>query len=326
MSKAKGSIGSLRTELISKSKQAMLCAIKIYNDPLVTFKSESFIVLSIIAWTYLLHAFYRGKGIDYRYHKLINGRRKFDRTAKGAFKFWELERCLNDDLCPINSASKQNLRFLIGLRHEVEHQMAKGLDTYLSSRYQACAVNFNDALIALFGADQRLDDYLAFSIQFAQLTPAQLEPVKPGRNIPQPVLKFITEFDKQVPEEEFNSSKYAYRLLFTKKLVNHPGQADKVVEFIDPKSELAKTINKEYWIKKEVEKPKFKPKNVVAKVKAAGFSKFRVQPDHVTMWQSEDAKNPAKGFGVTVDGQWFWYQSWVDRCIELCKLGGNKFI
>lgn len=193
----------------------MLCAIKIYNDPLVTFKSESFIVLSIIAWTYLLHAFYRGKGVDYRYHKLINKRRKFDRTSKGAFKFWELERCLNDDLCPIDSATKQNLRFLIGLRHEVENQMAKGLDTYLSSRYQACAVNFNDALIALFGAEQRLDDHLAFSIQFAQLTPAQLEPVKPGRNVPQPVLKFITDFDKQVPEEEFNSSKYAYRLLFT---------------------------------------------------------------------------------------------------------------
>jgi len=326
MSKTKGSIGSLRGELIAKSKQAMLCAIKVYNDPLVTFKSETFIVLAIIAWTYLMHAYFRGKGIEYRYAHLVKKRRKFDRTAKGAYKYWELERCINDDSCLLDSAVKNNLRFLIGLRHEVEHQMARGLDNYLSSRYQACAVNYNETLMELFGPEHRLDQHLAFSIQFSQLTPSQLEPLKPGKNVPQPVLKFITEFDKQIPEEEFNSSKYAYRLIFTKKLVNHVGQADKTVEFIDSKSDLAKAINKQFWVKKEVEKAKFRPKNVVAKVKAAGFPKFRVSPDHVLMWQGEDAKNPSKGYGVTVDGQWFWYQSWIDRCIELSKQAGTKFV
>jgi hypothetical protein len=45
----------------------MLSAVQIYNNPLITFKTESFIVLSLIAWTYLLHAYYRKQGIDYRY-------------------------------------------------------------------------------------------------------------------------------------------------------------------------------------------------------------------------------------------------------------------
>ena len=36
----------------------MLSAVQIYNNPLIGFKTESFIVLSLIAWTYLLHAYY----------------------------------------------------------------------------------------------------------------------------------------------------------------------------------------------------------------------------------------------------------------------------
>ena len=33
------------------------------------FKSESFIVLMVIAWTYLLHAYYRSKRVEYRYYR-----------------------------------------------------------------------------------------------------------------------------------------------------------------------------------------------------------------------------------------------------------------
>jgi HsdM N-terminal domain len=52
--------------------------LKIYDRPtlravvqgiLVSFKTESFIVLSQIAWVYLLHAHYRAQRIEYRYFK-----------------------------------------------------------------------------------------------------------------------------------------------------------------------------------------------------------------------------------------------------------------
>jgi hypothetical protein len=97
------------------------------------------------------------------------------------------------------------------------------------------------------------------------------------------------------------------------------------VEFIDPNSNLAKTIDKEYWVKKEVERPKFRPTHVVAEVRKAGFPRFRIQPDHVDMWKAEDAKSPAKGYGVNVAGAWYWYESWVKRCVELCTAAGDRF-
>ena len=313
-------------QLVSKAKEAALCAIKIYNDPLIRFKSESFTVLMMIAWTYLLHAYYRGKGIDYRYFKTIGVRRNYDRTTHGAYKHWELERCLNEPDCPIDGGTQKNLRFLIGLRHEIEHQMAAdGLDAYLSSRYQACAVNFNDWLGKLFGSHQRLDEHLQFSIQFANLDPKQFELVKSSPLLPRALMQFVEAYDKSLSEDEFNSPQFAYRLLFTKKLVNRPGQADRVVEFIDPKSELAQNISKEYWVKKEVERPKFLPKDVVSSVQKAGFPHFKIQPQHLDMWKEQCAKEPSKGFGVAVAGQWYWYQNWIDRCIELCRAAGNKY-
>lgn len=318
-------VGSLADELLAKSREAALCAIRVFNDPHVSFKSETFIVLMNIAWTYLLHAHYRKKAIEYRYFKQEGKRRKFDRTRSDAFKYWELERCLNERASPIDRDTANNLRFLVGLRHEIEHQMTRSLDNYLSGRYQACALNYNEYLKKLFGKRHALDSYLTYSIQFIELAAEQLGGPFPAAQIPDRLKAYITSYDAVLTHDEYNSPKFSYRLLFKKKLVNKPGQADSVVEFIDPNSELAKTIDKQYWIKKEVERQKYRPSTVVEEVRKAGFTKFRVQREHVDMWKAEDAKNIAKGFGVEVEGAWYWYDSWIKRCIELCTNEGDRY-
>lgn len=326
MAKRKRSIGSLRRELIAKSREAALSAIRVFNDPHVGFKSETFIVLMVIAWTYLMHAYYRSKKAEYRYFKQGPKRRVFDRTKYGAYKYWELERCLNENTSPIDRDAANNLRFLIGLRHEIEHQMTRSLDNFLSGRYQACAINYNDYLKKLFGKRFGIDEQLTYTIQFIQLTEEQVSGVKPEVAIPERLRAYIADFDGQLSHDEYNSEKYSFRLLFKRKLVNRPGQADKVIEFIAPDSDLAKAIDREYWVKKEVERPKFRPKDVIAELRKLGFTKFRVSPEHVALWKAEDAKNPGKGFGVDVSGSWYWYQSWVDHCIEHCKKAGDQYM
>lgn len=327
MTKRKRSIGSVKKELVTKSREAALTAIKVFNDPLITFKGETFIVLMIIAWTYLLHAYYRLKKIEYRYFKQGPKRRIFDRTRRGAYKHWELERCLDEKHCPIDKNTGNNLRFLIGLRHEIEHQMTRSLDAFLSGRYQACAMNYNDYLKNLFGKKYGIDRQLTYSIQFLEISEEQIRRRQTQEeNIPKRVRSYIAEFDGALSHDEYNSPRYSFRMLFKKKLVNRPGQADRVIEFIDPKSPLAKEIDKEYWVKKEVERPKFRAKDVVEKVTQAGYTAFRINPEHLNMWRAEDAKNPAKGYGVEVQGAWYWYQNWIDRCIELCKAAGDRYI
>jgi len=263
--------------------------------------------------------------IEYRYFKQHGKRRFYDKTKHGAYKYWELERCLNDNRSPVDPDAANNLRFLIGLRHEIEHQMTIGLDDYLSGRYQACIMNYNAHLKKLFGNRESLDKFLSYSLQFLELSEEQISGPKPEAEIPTRIRAYIAEFDGVLTHEEYNSPNYSYRLLFKRKMVNRPGQADRVIEFIDPKSELAKEIDKEYWVKKEVERKKYRPSDIVKSVNEAGFTKFRVNPEHVLMWQSEDAKNPGKGYGAEVAGVWFWYDTWLKKCLELCEAGGSKY-
>ena len=318
-------IGSLADELVSKSRESALCAIRVFNDPHVSFKSETFIVVMNIAWTYLLHAHFRKKRTEYRYFNKEGKRRKFDRTKSGAFKYWELERCLNETTSPIDKDTANNLRFLIGLRHEIAHQMTRSLDNYQSGRYQACAMNYNEYVKRLFGKRHGLDSHLTYSIQFLELSSEQLSGPSPQAQIPDRLKAYVAQYDAALNHDEYNSPRFSYRLLFKKKLVNKPGQADSVVEFIDPNSELAKTIDKEFWVKKEVERLKYLPSRVAQEVRKAGFANFRVQPEHVLMWKDEDAKNLAKGYGVQVEGAWYWYESWIKRCIELCTQAGETY-
>ena len=203
--------------------------------------------------------------------------------------------------------------------------MTRSLDSCLSGRYQACAINYNEYIKRLFGKKWAIDHFVGFSIQFIEISNEQLLGPNPIAYIPERLKAYIVEFDNALDHDAYNSPKYSYRLLFKKKLVNRPGQADRVVEFIDPNSDIAKTIDKEYWVKKEVERRKFRPKEVVAEVVKAGFAKFRLQPDHVNMWKAENAKEKEKGFGVEISGTWYWYESWVSRCIELCSKDPEKF-
>jgi hypothetical protein len=94
-------IFSVKEELLRKSREAALAAVQVFNNPNVTFKSETYVMLMIVAWTYLLHAYYRGKGVEYRYFTQGAKRRRYDRTKNGAYKHWELERCLDEKGCPL---------------------------------------------------------------------------------------------------------------------------------------------------------------------------------------------------------------------------------
>lgn len=320
----KRKVWSVGKELIEKSRESALTAIKIFNDPLISFKSESFIVLMIISWTYLMHSYFRKSKIDYKYYSFKGKRKRYDRTKRGAYKYWELERCLNDTNSPIDVNTKNNLLFLIGLRHEIEHQMTRELDNYLSGRYQACVFNYNEYIKTLFGDKYSLDEYLTYSIQFLKLSNEQISGPKPEIEIPSNLRTYILEFDGKLTHEEYNHENYSYRLVFSKKNVNRPGQADRVIEFIDPKSELAENIQKEYWVKKEVERPKYRPSDIVKLVKEKGYSKFSMTK-HTELWQKENAKDKSKNYGVLVSKQWYWYDNWLEKCIELCEKESEKY-
>jgi hypothetical protein len=311
-------VGSIADELIHKSRESALAAVQIFNNPQIGFKSEIFIVTMCIAWTYLLHAYYRKQGIEYRYFKQSGSRKIFDKTKAGAYKHWELERCLNTEDSPIDKDTANNLRFLIGLRHEIEHQMTDKIDDYLSARFQACCLNFNHYVKKLFGNDKGIDKYLAFSLQFSSMNEEQVDILASDTEIPENIQKFIEGFDGALSDLEYNSPQFAYRVLFIAKTANNKGQADKVIEFIKPDSPLAKDVNITYTLTKESEKRKYLPKNIVTTMNKEGFSRFSIT-NHTNLWKSLEAKEPNKHFGILVEKTWYWYDSWLKEVRKHCE-------
>lgn len=318
-------IGSISNELLKKSREAALAAVQVFNNPAITFKSEIFVVLTVISWTYLLHAYFRKKDIEYRHCKQEGSRRRFDRTAKGAYKYWELEHCLNNKDSPVDKNAKNNLMFLIGLRHEIEHQMTTRLDEHLSARFQACCLNYNDLIKRLFGDEFGIDKHLSFSLQFSSISRDQVDTLVAASGLPAHIRAFIDAFDSQLSEAEFNDPRFAYRVLFVPKTANRKGQADQVIEFIKADSELAKDVNRHYAVIKETEKSKYLPKQVVQMMNDEGFKRFTMHR-HTQLWKAQDARDPAKGLGTMVVQTWYWYGSWIEQVRAHCVKNSADYV
>ena len=81
----------------------------------------------------------------------------------------------------------------------------------------------------------------------------------------------VATFGNSLSDEEIKHDRFSYRLLFVKVEAKREGRADRVIEFIDPKSPLAKDIAEEYWVKEDREKPKFLPSGVTKDAKKSRF-------------------------------------------------------
>ncbi len=317
-------VGSVKSELVKKSREASLSAVQIFNNPNISFKAEAYIVLMVIAWTYLMHAYYRSQGVEYRYFTMTGERKKFDKTPRGAHRHWDLQRCITEAQSPLDNFTTKNLMFLIGLRHEIEHQMTSRIDDLLSARFQACCLNFNTYVKQLFGDNHGIDKHLSFSLQFSTIEKEQKDMLTDHPELPANIKSYVQNFDQALSDDEYASQQYAYRILFVPKTANRKGQADHVIEFVKSDSPLADKANVEYAVIKETERPKFTATQVVNVMKAEGHKGFRMH-QHTTLWKAEDAKNPNKGYGVKVaDKYWHWYESWVEFVREHCRTNAKE--
>ena len=307
-----------KTELIVKSREAMMAAVQLYNNPQITFKTETFITLSIIAWTYLLHAYYANNRIDYRYFHM-NGKKKiYDRTKHGAYKHWELERCLDDKQSPIDSITTQNLKFLIGLRHEIEHQMTKKIDSSVSAKLQACSINYNFYIKKLFGNLFGVDQELGMVIQFSPIEAEQKETLLHNEKIADNVRNFITTFEDTLTDDEIGNTHYAYRVVFARidgKRVN--GETDEVIKFLPADSPQAQGLNANYALIKELEKKKYLSKDIVNLMRSKGYDWFNVG-EMTSFWKNTLKSRDKYGIYVT-NNQWMWYENWIPVIEKHCQ-------
>ncbi len=296
-------------ELLIKAREAMLHAVQGFNNPRAYFKSEVFIVTAIIAWTYLMHAHFKCLGVDFRHRD----RRTHDilKTRHGADKHWELGHCLEDANCPLDTATKANLQFLIEIRHEIEHQMTRRIDDFISAKLQACCLNFNASLKLMFGDEHGLDRELGVALQFAGITKDQRDLLLKDTDLPAHLIAAHNAYEDALPDEVIRDPKYAYRVAYVERSVNSKGKADQVIEFIRPDSAEGQEIAR--VLIKESERKKYKPRDIIDIMRREGHRGFN-QHAHQLLWKAADGKNPIHQFGVELrPNDWWWYDKWLDH-------------
>jgi hypothetical protein len=303
-------------ELLIKAREAMIAAVHTFNGAGLTFRAELFIVTAVIAWTYLLHAWFKREGVDYRHTSNQNGQKVVVKTPSGADKFWELGQCLKHPRCPVEQGAKDNLAFLLELRHEIEHRSTNRIDDAVSAKLQACCINFNDAIKQLFGAQYALERRLPIALQFVTFSPDQRAILKKAGGLPRNVEAMMDGFEGRLTPEQQADPRYAFRVFMVGRTANRAPSADLAVEIVPPGSEVAEKFN---IALKEVEKKKYLPSEVVKQMKVEGWDRFTMD-SHTRLWKKLDAKNPAKGYGAIAVGKtWCWYETWLNRVREECE-------
>jgi hypothetical protein len=307
-------------ELLIKARDAMIAAVHTFNGAGLNFRAELFIVTCIIAWTYLMHAGFRREGVDYRYKE--GGVVK--KTKHGAELYWALGKCLRHAKCPIPLGAVHNLDFLLDLRHEIEHRSTTRIDDAVSAKLQACCINFNEAIKALFGLQFGLEKRLPIALQFVTFDARQRSLLKKASALPANIETMMDAFHGGLSEEEQADQAFAYRIVFVPKLGNRASNSDLAVEFIKSDTDEAREINR--VLLKEVDKRRYTAGQVIRIMKDEGYKGFN-QARHTELWRELSAKNPAKGFGREGDynGTWIWYDSWLERVRFHCQEHAGKY-
>lgn len=297
-------------ELLVKAREAMLHAVQGFNNPRAYFKSETFIVVAVIAFTYLLHWHYGRNGVDFRHKRIVDGVETVVRTRHGADKHWELETCLDHADCPLDEPTVANLKFLIAIRHEIEHQLTTRIDVAISAKLQACCLNFNRAIKEIAGAQHALDRDLGLALQFSGIERDQRDTLLSDTDIPAHIQAAHVAFEDGLTDEMIGDLRYSYRVAYIEQTANSRGKADQVVEFLRAGTEKGDRVR---LALREVERPKLKPGQIVELMRQEGYPRFNLF-HHTRLWKVADAKAPGKAFGTTLaDGAWYWYPSWVDQ-------------
>lgn len=79
--------------ILESSINSALAAVEIYNRPRAKYRLENYLVLMVIAWTKIFHAYFHKKiGEKYFYKDKKTGRYQ---KRDGERRAWELKECIN---------------------------------------------------------------------------------------------------------------------------------------------------------------------------------------------------------------------------------------
>ena len=220
--------------ILEGSIDAALLAVEVYNKPRTTFRSQAYIVLMIIAWTRIFHAYFN-KTIGNRYYdKDKNGHYELIDEETKERKAWGLSTCIQE-YGSLSEPVKANLDFFIGLRNKIEHRNVteRQVDTKIFGECQSLLCNYENLLIQIFGEEHALNESLAFSLQFSYKRPEEQKRASKSvlSSEMREIRSYIDNYRSSLRDEIFDSQEYSIKLIQIPK-VSNTNRNDLAIEFV----------------------------------------------------------------------------------------------
>jgi len=320
---------------IEKCQMSALAAVEAYNRPGKRFRTAQYLVMIVIAWTALFHAFFYRKGTK-PWYKARNGR--FVRID-GDPKHWELSECLKQYYANASPPERQNLEFLLGLRNKIEHRHLPELDASLYGECQAALLNLEQLMVEKFGEKYAFEEQLAVSLQFSSVVPEEKRKVSRAlaANEAKSVKEYIENFRGNLPSTVLSSMKYSFNVFLVPKVANREKAADAAVEFIrvdEASPEELSRLEKLNVLIREKKIPianldLYRPGSVIEKVNESAAYKLTIN-SHADLWRHfgvrppTGAENPEQcqaDYCVRDEAHndYLYTEAWVKRCVDVCN-------
>ena len=220
--------------ILEGSIDAALLAVEVYNKPRTAFRSQAYIVLMIIAWTRLFHAYFNKTIGNSYYCKDKNGRYKLIDKKTKERKAWELSTCIKK-YGSLSEPVKANLDFFIGLRNKIEHRNVteRQVDTSIFGECQSLLCNYENLLIQIFGEQHALNESLTFSLQFSYKRPEEQKRASKSvlSSEMREIRSYIENYRSNLRDEIFDSQEYSIKLIQIPK-VSNTNRNDLAIEFV----------------------------------------------------------------------------------------------
>lgn len=219
---------------LAKAREACVAAVENYNKPGRAFRTRTYAILMVVAWTALFHAIFHRRGEKPWYVESGAGSRIKYKKIDGEPSHWDLAECVRRYYLGDNPPQRANLEFMVRLRNKIEHRDHPELDPVLYGECQAMLMNFEEVLTHEFGEHHAVSGQLAVALQFSISRPnAQEESLRRLQSSnATDLLDFIRQFRGDLPREVMESSSFSLRVFLVPKLENREDSADIAVEFV----------------------------------------------------------------------------------------------